>query len=137
MAQRRRIDRHVIADPADHDLPRVEPEPHLQVDVVRLTQLVRVLTDRLRQMPGGVAGPPGVVLLRDRSPEQRHDPVPGELVHRPPELADAFGQNRHEPAHDGRPHFGVEALLQVHRAGHVGEQDGDVFLLARAGDRRQ
>lgn len=25
----------------------------------------------------------GVVLMRDRGPEQRHDPIPKELIHRP------------------------------------------------------
>jgi hypothetical protein len=88
-------------------------------------------------MPGGVAGPAGVVLLGHRRPEQGHDPVAGELVHRPAIFPDPLGQDRHEPAHDLGPHLGVEALLQVHRPGHVGEQDGDVFAFSGDGHGRR
>ena len=76
-----------------------------------------------------------MVLLRHRRPEQGHDPVPGELVHRPPEPPHPLGQDRHEPAHDLRPHLGIEPLLQIHRPGHIGEQDGDVLLLSDGGNR--
>jgi hypothetical protein len=109
----------------------------MKLDPLVPAQLLRVLADRLRQMPGDVAGPAGVILLRHRRAEQGHDPVPRELVLRPPELPHPFGQDGHEPAHDGRPHLGVEALLQIHRPGQVGEQDGDVLAFAGNGTRRR
>ena len=33
--QRGRIQRHVVADPADHHLPGVQPQPHVQLDTLR------------------------------------------------------------------------------------------------------
>ena len=47
-----------------------------------------------------------MVLVRDRRPEQGHDPVAGELVHRPLEAADAFGEQREEALHDLPPFSG-------------------------------
>jgi hypothetical protein len=62
-------------------------------------------------------------------------PSAGELVHRPAVRTDPLGQERHEPAHDARPHLGIELFLQIHRPGHIGEQDGDVFPFGSGGER--
>jgi hypothetical protein len=135
--QRRRVERQVAADPADDHLPRVQPQPHMQLEALLRPELVGVLTDRLRQMPGGMTGPAGMVLLSHRRPEQRHDAVAGELVHRPAELRDPFGQNGDEPGHDPRPDLRIQPLLQVHRPGHIGEENGDVLPFAAGRARRR
>ena len=76
-----------------------------------------------------------MVLVRDRGPEQRHDPVAGELVHGALEPPDALGEQREEALHDLTPLLGVGLLGHVHRAHDVGEQDG--HLLALAVERRR
>ena len=83
----------------------------------------------------GEAGPGGVVLVRDRRPEQRHDPVAGELVDGALEPPDALGEQREEALHDLTPLLGIGLLGHVHRAHDVGEQDG--HLLALAVERRR
>ena len=68
-----------LPDRPGDDLAGVQPDAHRQLDVL-LTQRQGVLVRARHQPQRGVAGPAGVVLLRDRRAEQRHDAVAGELV---------------------------------------------------------
>ena len=79
--------------------------------------------------PIGVAGAVGVILVRDRRAEERHDAVAGELVDEAFEALYAFGEDREEAGHNARERFGVEALRQLHRTLHIGEEDGDLLAL--------
>ena len=72
----------------------------------------------------------GMVLVRDRCAEQRHDAVAGELVDEALEALDAVGEDAEEALHDPRERFRIELPGQLHRALHVGEQDGDLLALA-------
>jgi hypothetical protein len=74
-----------------------------------------------------------MVLLRHWRPEEGHYPVTDELVDRPAEPAHPLGQDRHEPAHDPRPHLGVKPLLEIHGARDVGDEDGDLLALSLGG----
>jgi hypothetical protein len=62
-------------------LPGGHPHPHMQIQ--RWVGLVE-LGDRLADSQGGPHRPLRVVLVGDRSAEQRHHRVPDELLHRPP-----------------------------------------------------
>ena len=82
-----------------------------------------------------VTGALGVVLVRDRRAEERHDAVAGELVDRALEAVHAVGEDREEAVHDLVPLFGIDLLGELHRALHVGEQHRDLLALAFEGGR--
>src|SRR5207245_2167110 len=71
-----------------------------------------------------------VVLVRDGRTEEGHDAVAGELDDRPLEAMHALGEDMEEAIHDAVPVLGVELLGEVHRAFHVGEEDGHLLALA-------
>jgi hypothetical protein len=120
----------IVADPADHDFARVEPHARREAHRMGAAQLVRVSAQALAQMEDGEAAAFRVILVRDRRAEEGHDSIPGVLVHRPLEAVDTFGEDREEPIHDFVPLFGIDLLRELHRALHVGEQDGHLLPLA-------
>jgi hypothetical protein len=77
-----------------------------------------------------------VVLVGDRRPEERHDPVARVLVHRAFEAVHALGEDLEEAIEYLVPLLGIEPLGELHRALHVGEQDGDLLALAFEGRLR-
>src|SRR5215469_7237944 len=82
LAHGRVVHAQIAADPADNDLPGVEADPDLRLHAVRAARLVRVALERLLHPEGGVAGAHGVILMGQGRPEQRHDAVAHDLVHR-------------------------------------------------------
>jgi len=79
---------------------------------------------------GGEAGPLGMIFMRYRRAEQRHDAIAGELVDRALEPVNAVGNDLEEVLDDTKPLLGIEPFREVHRALDIGEQDGDVLALA-------
>ena len=67
---------------------------------LRAAQLVGEAAQLLAQVERRVAGALGVILVRDRRAEQRHDPVAGVLVHRALEAVHAVGQDLEEAVED-------------------------------------
>jgi hypothetical protein len=125
-----RIEARIAAHAAHHHyLSRVQTKPDVEVDAVGTAQL-GIAGDGPGQVPGGVAGPTRVVFLRHRGAEEGHDPVTGELVDRAPEAPHAFGEDLGEAADDPGPRLRVEALLEIHGALDVGEQDRELLALA-------
>ena len=123
----------VVADLADDHFARVQPEAEGEVDARGDAQLIGILAEAIAQMERRVTGALGVILVRDRRAEQRHDPVAGELVDEALEALDPIREDLEEAVHDLRPRFRVELLRQLHRAFHVGEQHGDLLALAFEG----
>ena len=115
---------------AHHDLARVQPNACREAQPLCAAQFIGVAPDLIAQMQGGPAGALRVVLVRDRRTEQRHDAVAGELVDEALEAFDTVGQDAKEALHDLRESFRIELLGQLHRALHVGEEDGDLLALA-------
>jgi hypothetical protein len=66
----------VTADGAHHDLARVETDADLDVDAVRSTDALGVAPDRLLHSQRRKARAGSVVFVRERRPEERHDPSP-------------------------------------------------------------
>ena len=133
MAERRIVHAQVVADPADHDLARVDPQTDREVQTPRRPQLVGIAPHLVAEMERRPAGALGVVLVRDRGAEERHDAVPGVLVHRPLEAMHALGEDLEEAVHDPVPVLGVELLGELHRPLHVGEEDRHLLALALEG----
>jgi hypothetical protein len=109
MALRRVVHAEVIADLADDDFPGVESHPDGEVEGVFETHLVRVARELLLKMERRVARPLGVILVRDRRAEERHDAVAGELVDEALEALDAVGEDR-----GGDAETGVERAVLNH-----------------------
>jgi hypothetical protein len=69
---RRVIHAQVVADLSYHDFARVEADSHREAHPAIEAQLVAVAAKGFEQVQRCVAGPLGVILVRDRSPEERH-----------------------------------------------------------------
>src|SRR5581483_192484 len=72
----------------------------------------------------------GMVLVRDRRPEERHQAVARVLVHRAFEAVHALGEDMEEAVEDAVPLLGIDLARELHRALHVGEEDGHLLPLA-------
>jgi hypothetical protein len=133
MALGRVVHAQVVADLADHHFARVEPHAHGEAQAVAPPEFVRVAAQLIAQPKRRVARSLGVVLVGDRSTEERHDPVARVLVDRALEAVHAVGQDLEEAVQDPVPLLGVHLLGQLHRALHVGEENGDLLALALQG----
>ncbi len=120
----------VIADLADDNLTGVQPDASREVQPATQAQLVGIAAQPVDKMQRRVAGAAGVILVRDRRAEQRHDPVAGELVDEALKALDPLRKNLEKAVHDLRPFFRVELLRQLHRSFHIGEQHRDLLALA-------
>ena len=118
------------ADAAGDDLAGVDPDPGREVEAGVAAQLGGVGGDVVEHPQCRVTGALGVVLVGDRGAEDGHDPVAGELVDGALEGLDGAGQQGEEALHDLAPLLRVLALGEVHRAAHVGEENGHELALA-------
>jgi hypothetical protein len=96
---------------------------------------LRPLVEGREHGQGRVTGTNRVVLEGHRRPEQGHDAVAHDLVHR---AVVQMNRIHHELDHrlqDGTRLLGIPTRQQLHRALEVGEQHGDPLALAvqRAG----
>jgi hypothetical protein len=116
----------VTADGADHDLPRVQAHADLELHPMRVPHLLGVASHRGLHVVGRVTGPHRVVLVRDRRPEERHDPVAHHLIHGAFVAVDGL----HHPLEDGieeLPGFlRVAVGEQLHGPLQVGKEHGDL-----------
>ena len=112
----------------DERLAGVDGDPHLEP---------LFFSDPVANREGGPDGALGVVLVRERRPEERHHRVADELLHRPAEVLELPAQprviRREQLAH----------VLRIHPLGprrepnEVGEEDGDDLPLLPPGCRRR
>ena len=123
----------IAADRAHDDIAGVEPDADLHLHALRAAKLLRVAPHGVLHPERRVAGAHGVVLVRDRRPEQRHDPVAHDLVDGALVAVDGL----HHPLEDGVQKLprllGIAIGQQLHRALEVGEEDGDLLALALRG----
>jgi hypothetical protein len=120
----------VAPDGAHHHLAGIEPHANVHGHTERAVHLLRVLTHALLHSQGGVARAHGVLLVRDRRAEERHDAVAHHLVDGA--LVVVYGldhalQHRVEQA----PRvLGIAIGQELHRALEVREQDRHVLAFA-------
>src|SRR5262245_23465090 len=110
----------VVADPTDHHLARVEARANRELEAV-WGEPARIASQLGDDSQRRVTGAPGVILMRDGGPEQRHDAVAGELVDRPLEAMHLLGEDLEEAVENTMPFLGVDPLGEQHRVDHVGE----------------
>ncbi|RAO59942.1 hypothetical protein PSN01_02508 [Micromonospora saelicesensis] len=80
---------------------------------------------------GGPDGTFGVVLVRHRGAEDRHDAVTGQLVDVPAERLHRTGEGGEDPVGDRADAFRVEVLRPGGELGEVTEEHGDHPALGR------
>jgi hypothetical protein len=126
----------VVADASDHDEPRVHPQAHLKRDAALPMQLLPVPLHLPGDPESGVDRALPVILVGDRSSEERHDPVPQELVHGSFVAMDLSHHQLEGAGHDRVDVLGIQVLGQGGESGDVGEQDGHLLALALQGAAR-
>jgi hypothetical protein len=120
----------VAADRPNHDLPRVEADPNLRENTLAASHLFRIPFHRLLHPEGRVAGTHGMILMSQRSPEERHDPVSHDLVDRALVAMDGLHHVLEDGVQKLAGFLGITVGQQLHRTLQVGKQDGDVLALA-------
>ena len=123
----------IVANGPHHHLPRVQADADLHLQPMPAAHLRAVAADGLLHGQRGIAGPYGMVFMRNRRPEQGHNAIAHDLVDR------AF------IAVHGRHHalqHRVEELArllrvavgqQFHRAFEIGKQHRDLLAFAFQG----
>ena len=118
----------VVADLADHHLPRVEAHADGELEPSG-SERTGIAPQLVHQVQRGVTRSPGVILVRDGSPEESHDPVAGELVDGAFEAMDRLGRDLEEAVENPMPFLRTHPLGEQHGVDHVGEQHRDLLAL--------
>jgi hypothetical protein len=71
-----------------------------------------------------------VILVRNRRPEERHDPVPHHLIHRALVTMDRFHHVLKHWVKDLSSLLRIAVCEKLHRALEIGEQHGHLLTLA-------
>src|SRR5262245_36031084 len=103
---------------------------------MRALHVGRVTGELALQVQRRIAGALGMVLVRARSSEQRHDAIAGILIHRTFEAVNAAVEDLKEAVQDFVPFLRIELLRQIHRALHVGKEHRDLLAFAFEGASR-
>ncbi len=114
-------------------LTRIQANPQLQHDTVTALNLGGQALCLLLDIQRGQARAESVILQRDRRPEQRHDPIAGELIDR---AAVALHDDRcavHQLGHDLAQPLRTHRRRDPHRPHHIGEQHSDLLVLGMLG----
>jgi hypothetical protein len=134
LTDRRVVRLQIVADRADDDFAGVESDADLHRHAVRAPRLLGVPIDRFLHLEPGIAGADGVVLVRNRGAEQRHDPVAHHLVHRALVAVHGVHHVCEDRVEDLARFLGIAVGEQLHRALEIREEDG--HLLPFAFERR-
>ena len=122
VAHGRVVHDQVVADRADHHRSGVQPDAELLVEPVALADGGGVLDERLLHLEGSQHGPPRGVLVRQRRPEQGHDPVASELGDGALVAVNGLHHPRHRALHHRVDLLRVHALAVRRRPDRVREQ---------------
>ncbi len=117
-------------DRAHHHLARVHTDADLDRRAPLLAQLACVALDVLLHLERRQQCPLRMILVRDRRPEQREDPVAGGLHHIALVAMRRFAHQLERGIDQAARLLRVEVFDQLHRALDIGEQRGDGLTLA-------
>ncbi len=123
----------IATNGADDYLARVQPDADLDGDAMRAEDTGRVPPHALLHAEGSVTGADGVIFLRDRRAEQRHDAVAHHLVDGPLVAVDGLHHAFQDGVEKLASLLGIAVGEQLHRALEVGEEDRDLLTLAFQG----
>ena len=80
LADRGVVDAEIAVDGPDPNLAGVQTDPDLHRDALDMQGAIRRYAEEVWRTERGIAGAHGVVLMGERRPEERHDPVAHHLV---------------------------------------------------------
>ena len=116
------------------DLARVHAHAHRELDPQFVAQRATELRDAGRQIERAAHSPQGIVLVRDRQPEDAHDRIADELLDLSSVSLERTRGGGEIALLDVAQHLRVETLTERGRPGQVAEHDRDLgAALARAG----
>ena len=133
LPDRRVVHPEIAAHGADDDLARVQA--HADVDARSLgpPERLRMAGHGFLHLERRVAGAHGVILVRERRPEQGHDPVAHHLVDRALVSVDRLHHPLEHRIEQPSRLFRIPIGQELHRALQVREEHRDVFSLALEG----
>ena len=123
----------IAPDRPHDDLARVEPHADLHVHAVGAPRVLGVSLHRVLHAKRRIARADRMVLVGQRSTEQRHDPVAHHLVDGPLVAVDGIHHVRDDGVQELSRVLGIPIGEELHRALEIGEEDGDLFALAFEG----
>jgi hypothetical protein len=109
------------------DLTGVQSDTDLNRNAIGPQDSVYILADRLLHPKRRVARPHRVVLVGDRRPEQRHDPVAHDLVHGALVAVDRLYHALEDRIQELAGFLGISIRQQLHGSFEVGKQHRDLF----------
>src|SRR5215831_6041103 len=129
LADRRVVHAEIRADRANHNVARIQADPDSHGDTVGPKRFARVSLHRLLHPQRGVTSTDRVILMGERGPEQRHDPVAHDLIHRPLVVVNRLHHALQHRIEELARFLGVAIGEELHRASEVGEEHGDLLAL--------
>ncbi len=72
----------IVTDGPHHHFAGIEPHPEVHGQPLRAPHLVTVAAQRGLHGQGRIAGPDGVIFMRQRGTKEGHNPIPHNLIHR-------------------------------------------------------
>jgi hypothetical protein len=117
----------IVANGPYHHFARVEANPNLHLDAMRAAYLLTVAADGLLHGQRRIAGPHGMVFMRNRCPKQGHNAIAQDLV----DGAFVAVHGRHHALQHRVEELarllGVAVGQQLHGAFEVGKQHRDLL----------
>src|SRR5439155_3343286 len=126
-------DRVTVADRAGDDLARVHADAQRKADLMRGAELLVDLGHRFLHTKPCSDGPLGVVLVGDRSTEERHYVVADVFVHRAAVALDLLPQPAETEVNEALQRLGIHLLGNRRVAGEVREENRYAPPLFRRG----
>jgi hypothetical protein len=123
----------IVVDRADHHHARIQPDANRDRRTVEPREVAREGPHAVLHVQGGIAGARGMVLVGGGRPEQRHDPVAHDLVHRTLVAVHGGLHELDDRIEEDHRLLGVARGQELERALDVGEHDRDELPLALEG----
>ena len=120
----------VVVDGAYRHLTRVEADTDLHLQAIGVTYLCAVAAHGRLHGQSGVTGPHRMVLMGDRCPEQRHNAVAQDLVHRALVAVYSVHHDVQGRVKESLCLFRIKTLNQLRRALDIGKQHRDLLAFA-------
>ena len=136
LANRGVVHSEIASDRAHDDLSRVEADANQDFHALGAAKILGIAPDRLLHGERGVAGAHRMVLVGERGSEESHDAVAHDLIHRALKAMDRVHHSLEYRVEDSPRLFGIPVRQELHRALHVGEEDGDLLALTFEGGAR-
>ena len=125
----RRVTLGTGADLAEHHIAGVQSDTQRNLHTVSSPHLIREGDGLLLYFERGDTCSNSVIFQRNRSPEQSHDAVSGELLDRTAVTLSDGSAPVEKLTHDFTQPLRSQGRGQVHRALDVSEENGDLFVL--------